>query len=60
VQKEGIWQVDEDCTGMLIILATRALLLSFGDQFIKTAVNKYCKSKIPKSVNFQTSYYMET
>jgi hypothetical protein len=52
--------VDEDCTGMLIILATRALLLSLGDQFTKTPVNKYFKSKIPKLVYYQTSNYMET
>jgi hypothetical protein len=43
MQKEGIWQVDEDCRVTLIILATRALILSLGNNFTKTAVIKYCK-----------------
>jgi hypothetical protein len=50
MEKEGIWQVDEDCTVTLITIVTRGLLLSLGDHFTKTAVNKYCKSKIPKPV----------
>ena len=54
MEKEGIWQVDEDCTVTLIVLSLGDALLSLGDNFTKTVVNKYCQSKIPKPVNFQT------
>jgi hypothetical protein len=60
MEKEGIWQANEDCALALIMLATRGLLLNLGDHFTKTAVNKYYKSKIPKPVKVQTSYHMKT